>query len=95
MWQALVEGGVGDRPDSPQLATSPALAIGGKAAATEAQRMVSEKIEASLGAPGPALAGGPELLGNGGRIQWVSGRPGELTSAVARLNCAKIANASH
>ena len=34
------------------------LAIGGKAAATEAQRMVSEKIEASLAPQARALSGG-------------------------------------
>ena len=34
------------------------LAIGGKAAATEAQRMVSEKIEASLALQAKALSGG-------------------------------------
>jgi hypothetical protein len=34
------------------------LAIGGKAAATEAQRMVSEKIEASLALQARALSGG-------------------------------------
>ena len=34
------------------------LAIGGKAAATEAQTMVSEKIEASLALQGKALSGG-------------------------------------
>ena len=33
------------------------LAIGGKAAATEAQRMVSEKIEASLALQAKALSG--------------------------------------
>ena len=33
------------------------LAVGGKAAATEAQRMVSEKIEASLALQGKALSG--------------------------------------
>ena len=34
------------------------LAIGGKGAATEAQRMVSEKIEASLALQAKALSGG-------------------------------------
>jgi hypothetical protein len=34
------------------------LAVGGKAAATEAQRMVREKIEASLALQGKALSGG-------------------------------------
>ena len=34
------------------------LAVGGKAAATEAQRMVSEKIEASLALQGKAFSGG-------------------------------------
>src|SRR5271167_2202674 len=34
------------------------LALGGKAAATEAQRMVSEKIEASLALQAKALSGG-------------------------------------
>ena len=34
------------------------LAIGGKAAATEAQRMVSEKIEAGLALQAKALSGG-------------------------------------
>jgi hypothetical protein len=34
------------------------LAIGGKAAATEAQRMVSEKIEAGLALQARALSGG-------------------------------------
>jgi len=34
------------------------LAAGGKAAATEAQRMVREKIEASLALQGKALSGG-------------------------------------
>ena len=34
------------------------LAVGGKAAATEAQRMVREKIEANLALQGKALSGG-------------------------------------
>ena len=34
------------------------LAVGGKAAATEAQRMFGEKIEASLALQGRALSGG-------------------------------------
>jgi hypothetical protein len=34
------------------------LAVGGKAASTEAQRMVREKIEANLALQGKALSGG-------------------------------------